>query len=421
MTTAHSSTLEIEAIRLSKSHLLARRVFFLLLVLFIFGCIGFSLLPLTKASPSKLITGSVTMLPYDLHLLSDPSTYYTAGEYDAGEYTGYTRVIGVDNLTDLAYTFLTINFSSYILNADPSKINMYPVTDVLNPLYHIEKTYIQKVAEIPSDISHTIYLPNGLSLYQTGIYTTKNRLQTHITGISLPSPSSSYSLYLLPYTSPNSTTFTDQQEEDTLTEAQYIQSTTNLILVDSTGLAFRYNMATSKSIAMYPQKLQAYENAVKAYPSKLSAYMKSVNNGAGIVSYPIYPQAPQLPHLLLTSSDIQTNESIYHTYASADPLLCKNNDNTFILKNISANDLTKIGTWGNLSVYSLVDQNHPLYHLAYDTKTESLANEDFIIQNGIDMPSIDSYIMKHPLLVIPNPFGGYILLQEADFELAISC
>jgi hypothetical protein len=94
---------------------------------------------------------------------------------------------------------------------------------------------------------------------------------------------------------------------------------------------------------------------------------------------------------------------------------CSQGDPWYVLKNISDGDLASVGTTQyGVQVYSLKDPNHPLNQAAYYSEVSSVQNFSAMNDN-VPAPSFNDFVAKHPILIVKDPFGRLLAIDENEY------
>jgi hypothetical protein len=180
------------------------------------------------------------------------------------------------------------------------------------------------------------------------------------------------------------------------------------------GLSFFYNYnplpggATSSD---FSAARNGYINTVNTYVAGLSSEVEA-EDGAGItVSYTLSIFPPY-------GEDIFggiASGTIFTSYGGEG---CYQNDPWYVLKNVSDGDLLSVGTTKfGVQVYSLKDPNHPLNQAAYYSEVSSVQNFS-AMNDTISAPSFNDFVAKHPMLIIKDPFGRLLAIDENEYTYA---
>lgn len=368
-------------------------------------------------------------------VLESDFAYYSAGIFNRGELQGYTRIIAVrpsiGPSSPSVFTLATKDFKTYLLDDPENKTTKLDENTWDNPYYQLDKKLITGTRTFENSFPLTINLNEKYSLYAEN-FSTKNiqkagRIYTELnTDISsfrqLDSPVANLKFYYAPYTHGDfdlSKLSTEQQQEYDL-RYKYFLGISEVLVEDSTGLAYLYSLTTPENIKIYVSDKAQYDAGVIQYETKLKQY-----NDKQITEYPLYPDYVFLPSLGFNSSRLSNTNSLnlFKKYSTAFPYSCANSLNTHIV-NLSDNDLEPVAMLSDLQVYRLKDKNHPLYTLAFNSKlsyykdSPEMWNE---VNKGMIQPTLGSYIDKNPLLFIKDFWGRWVALGEYDINLPGGC
>lgn len=392
---------------------------------------------LAPVSQAQLFSGHLQKLDQDLGIMNNNAgvAYYTAGIYTSGKYKGYTRYIAVYETGGpggpTGYIFASKDGAAFILDGEPADPKSFKADDYQSPVILMDKTKIIAIDHLDSEQPDTITLDKNFSLSKNSMAvrsmdlakTDKDgnsiyapSLRTDFTSSQvLKSPISYLTFYsepvLIDYTfiQPNQPSPTPQVYES------FIDGTTKVFVVDSTGLAYSYVLANPKLAESYPSQMAAYNQGMKDYENKKISK---------------YPDYPPFPNLRMDSKDIATNLPLFNSYDLAIPASCAYGGDTLVAKNVTDSDLDKIGSYPYGNVYVLKDKNHTLLKEEFDRKITTTANiaydktpyETFkLVNNGMLPPSYDNYVSKNPLLFIKDYWGRWVILGEYDYHLLGGC
>ena len=357
--------------------------------------------------------------PKDLTLLSDlklyvvPAdsgdgtiTYYGAGTISSGTYAGYSRVLAVCSnngpVAPTVTTFATKDNKTYTLDS--------PVTTKPTPL--CADSYSSKVvgtANVGTSLPVDISLDDTYSLHQDqpalGSNLNETTFLTDFTGYTPLTTLNGVKLYantLNPYAPDPSAT----PDPTYATINHYFAGSTQILAVDSLGVAFIYDLVNKASLDKYYSDLPAYETAITKFDADTT----------GDLPYPTINN----PDLGFTTTAI-SGVNLYSTYGFIKENACSHDVNTYVTKNISASDLTAIGTENGMTVYLPKDSSNPLLHWIY---TENMGIYDVPDYKPIDpsgakvsVPTESQYLAKNPLLFIKDPWGRYDMLAENYYQI----
>lgn len=359
-----------------------------------------------KVSPTtnqSLFSGSVKLLSQDLGLVpittdeklnkyTVKTLYYEAGKFESGDLVGYTRIILVREATSPAgptrLIFVTKDFNTYMID---SKMD-FKDDDFLS----LDRTKVTSSVNIPSEHLEYLKLDDTFYLNKNNLLTFSSTaggetLQIDFsTYTSLKSPNG-FKFFSIPRNQPN---------EDVLKQ-KYFTSDTSVIVVDSTGLAYRYDLTNNVGIVDYPSAFEKYLQGIKAYEAKK------------IKDYPPYPTKPGLR--------FDMGNLFYQKYDVAVPSACAMDVNTWVLKNVTDADFVKVGTSPDGDVFRLVNSNHDLYKLEYKSKVQDTPDDIWKDLQKVSKPSFTDYVSKNPLLFFKDFWGRWVVLGEYDYKLMGGC
>ncbi len=358
-----------------------------------------------------------------LKLEASSTKYYQVGLIPEGKYEGYKRIValaddeirGPDVRGPDVLILATKDDRRFILDGNPENTTKYPETDFKNPLYFVNRDKISAVDDLKIEHPEVIVLNNNFSLYRGAIYTKKNQgypiyENVLVTDFSSYTPLTSNQKNLKYYYRKN------QENKNSLPGIlsknnpgqEYFDGTTEVIVVDSQGLGYSYNLTTTKNIALYKQQEEKFKQN-KSAP----------------------PPVPYLPNTRIVKSDLSTGTDVYNTYDSAFPAVCGSDVNTYVLKSVADYDLVKIGTWNGGDIFSNSDTAgllRLLRSVEFDSKigiyTDDqtyTGNKEFKGANGRDKPTPDEYFAKHPLLFFKDYWDRWVVVGEYDYILPGGC
>jgi len=358
--------------------------------------------PTTSPSAEPVDLGPKTLTNLgDLGLYAatsdDPSpviTYYSAGTLTTGPYSGYTRIMAIYQPNDPSgpntNVFATKDNNTYILDtATGATLNQeYPIFDAKK---------VTLAANLNTDLPAEIQLDGTYSLYQDGPAlgnnTSENVFLTDFSSYTALPTFNGLKLY--------ANTISLFEPGDLA--ANYYVGTTQVVAVDSAGVAMQYDLASTASINAYTTAKPAYDAAVKAYdnnPDTTNPYPTITNPGLGF-----------------TTGDI-TGASVYASYSQMKASACSSDLNTWVTKNIGASDLKKIGTEDGMDIYALVNSTHPLLNWIYtytigEDKPGDLADS---AGNVLPIPTESQFAAKNPLLFVKDNWGRFDMLTQDYYQ-----
>lgn len=414
------------------------------------------------ATPSSAVveqaslTGKLALLTQNLSLFKyteaerqngviDDFTYYQAGTYTAGEYAGYTRVIAIrppEGPSDPQMAILaTKDFQSYVLDDTMGLTTKYSQDNWQNPLSYLDTKKISKVVVLPSEFLPVLSLNDQFALFFRGIPTryqetdqvdaNGNRMSKLV--IALPETkaqllSSSFprlKLFSHPYTQDLSylNQLDAKQQTDLQLRAQYFAGFSTVTAVDSVGLPVVYAQTTPANIVNYTKAQKQYEQDYQRFEQELARYNQDQS-----LPYPDFPQYVAEPSLGFTANQVKLQDSsnqgvLFTEYQTAIPGACAMNQDTRIFT-LKDDELQPTGMLGAIQLYTLKDQNHPLYQLAYANKMEYFEQypDDWeMVNKGTPRYSFVEYKAKQPLLFFKDYWQRWVGVGEFDVNLPGGC
>jgi hypothetical protein len=402
------------------------------------------------------LSGKITRLQEDLGLFQAEASdingsivapvYYDAGTLKSGEFAGYRRIVGVltsnSMMVGSAYVFITKDGQKYLSQKAPDFPNYFSSNEDL----FTDK--VSLVDTFPTEHPLSIPLDDNYVLYRDSIPTrsvvTSEKDQfdqdlsqyvledTFPNSKSLNSPFENLGFFYHEWQKPNyvgELSPEDQRYEEI--RKSYFETSTRVLVQDSTGLTYEYTLSTPKIVANYypalekfEQEYKVYQTEIKKYQAEAEIYEKRLAQGTA-VERPVYPSDPERvgsPNLRFTKKDLTSSEPLMELYKGSFPSVCGTDSSTNVLKNIKQEDLKQIGTIGNQPVWVLADPQHPLMKYAYETKIANTSDEGFVgINKGATKPTYDAYIARNPLIIIKDYWGRFVSLGEWDYLLDGGC
>ncbi len=408
-----------------------------------------SLSPTTsQQTKSNLFEGKVTKLSSDLQLFkvtendvangtSDYFVYFSAGTYAKGEFAGYTRIIAIRPAEgpgpSMQYILATKDYKSYLLDDPMDKTTKYAETDWENPYLYIDKSKISKAVTLETDHPARINLEKPFALIKQETILTENKaagkkdkngndiyLDYPITEVDtthlLTTSQSQLSIYSGGTNWGDGKGYTDTEKKLLEIRKKYLSSSTFAHAVDSTGLTYSYILAPQADIDAYQSQLPTYEQSLIDYKKQVALF-----EAKKLSEYPKSPQYLTFPGMRVTKAQAGLPDGYYNTYDVAFPGACGGNQSTFIVDGLKDEDLVVVSSTSSFPLYTLTDSNHPLYDLAYASKS-GYDEESFKMSNdGKSRPTINEYVSKHPLLFFKDAWGRWGVMGEFDIKLMGGC
>jgi len=404
------------------------------------------------ASESALFSGHLKKLGQDLgiykysqdDLLNNPRpefVYYEAGTFNSGELAGYTRIVAVrSNIgpdLPMVIVLATKDFASYFLDDPDGETKKYPEDYVQNPYYFLNKDKIMATKVFATEHPQEIDLNQDIALFSSEYPTTtvypKNyddadskivsQLVTNFSAYKqLDSPFNNLTMYFQPFTA--DTSYLDQMEENEKEKLklkqQYFVGESTVFVLDSTGLPVSYSLTKPENIKTYEKDSAEFETLWKKFEVQLQRF-----NDGEISEYPDTPEYVDSPSLGFdTSSLANTNDvKLFSSYKYAFPAICSYSLATEIVK-LDDSELEQIGLLDEMPVYSLKNASHPLNVLAYKYKFDFYEQDATSWQYtnpDIEMPTLEEYTSRHPLLFIKDYWQRWAALGEYDIDIPGGC
>ena len=394
--------------------------------------------PSEKETLAPLFSGSVKKISKDLGLfkisdtdkengIPDYIVYFEAGMFTRGEFKDYTRILAIRPSEgpgpSLQFVLATKNYESFYLDDPENKAINYPESDWDSPYMYIDKSKIVKTVTLDTEHPKTINLEKPFGLIKEESVLTENKktgqkdkygndiyLEEPITQFEQSQSLTSSEKKLKFYA--GSTDWGTGEE----VRKKYLHSTTLVHIQDSTGLVFSYLLSSQKDIDKYLSKLPSYEQDSIAHKKQVVLF-----NEKKLKEYPTSPEYLSLPGMKTTKSLSGLANDYYNTYESAFPGACGGTQSTFIIDLPKSDDLVSVSSSSTYPLYFLKDSKHPLYELAYQTKTD-IDNETYkSVNEGKSKPTFEEYVAKHPLLIFKDAWGRWGVMGEFDIKLMGGC
>jgi hypothetical protein len=337
------------------------------------------------------IGGRISKLSEDLKLYAFPENYpdiiyYESGEVATGTYKGYKKVLALMPAMagpEYVQTFVTKDYKTYIASKDlyTSETSMSEFDK--KKVTKLDTIEFQHPLKIKVNDQFTLVRGRIISSADGGITTDFSTYKV------LPGFDGKFKVY---YNSNYSVHGADKDEP----YMAYINGLTKFYGVDSAGLGQTYTLTTSE--------------LADAYEKDLTTYLAKPDTN--YVDFPIIEFKTE--KLVSTAKD-----SMYKEYAVGLPKMCSF-DRANETVNLPDSAFTKIGTLGALGVYTLNDQNHPLYKQQYNAKVDE-DSVTFKELNKYDRPTFEQYMAKKPLVFIKDFLNRWVMLGEYDTLLMGGC
>jgi len=400
--------------------------------------------PTTKEAQESLFSGSVKKISKDLVIFKisdidkensvpDSIVYFEAGTFIRGEFKDYTRIIAIRPPEgpgqSLQYILATKDFKTYLLDDPENKTTKYPENDWDNPYMYIDKSKISKATTLDTEHPRTLSLKKPFGLIRGGNVLIENKktgqknkdgydiyLDEPVTQFeqsqSLPSSEKLLSLFAGSTDWGNGDGYGDKDKKLLDIRKKYLHSTTLVQAKDSTGLTYSYTLTLQKDIDAYLSKLPTYEQELIAYKKQVVLF-----NEKKLKEFPTFPPGPTFPGMRTT----KPLSDYYNTYDSAFPGACGGNLSTYIVDSLKDEELEPVLASSPYPLFILKNSNHPLFELAYQTKT-GIDDEAYkSVNDGKSKPTLDEYLVKHPLLFFKDEWGRWGVMGEYDIKLMGGC
>jgi hypothetical protein len=285
--------------------------------------------------------------------------YTDGGIIATGTYAGYHRLIagippGAPGGGDSIYVFATKDYKTYIVNDTAANY------DSPNSGYNNAK--VVGFGDIPLDTPPSVISLGNFALIQD---------QTQNTIYFGPTPSSTD---LLASSIPGLTFYADpgQSYSSYSPDPAYLGNDDDVLVKTSSGPLFSYFLVSQEEL----------QNASQVF----------------------YEQG-----------QISSSATLYKTYGQIAPGGCGGLATTYVLKNISQNDLVQIGTTSRGTIlYTLKDSDHSLNHDEYNSKVDEYTDASGTLHVDSTPGSYSDYVAKNPVLIFQDPWGRWIGLGEFD-------
>lgn len=409
--------------------------------------------PVTPSETDSTLSGSLQRIDRDLNLFVPTkqdalnpqpvaATYYDAGTFTDGQYRGYTRIIAVRDSGGAAgiysYTLATQDFQSYVLDDSDGLFTIYAEDDWNYPYNFIDESKISDVVVLDTQLPKEIVLNPNFSLYreeypteyfetdQTDQWNNPLYLPLITTDFSdfqvLESPISTLRMFTRPYE--QSTDYYDQLSDEEKqafqVRDQYFDGSTQVLVIDSTGLPRYYSLT-------HPQTIPTYEEGMVKFAQELERYKQANDASDGLSELP-YPSQPSFPGMGFPATTViretaASNQQLFTQYEVAIPEACTFSTNTRVV-NLNDEDLERVGTMNGGEVFRLKDENHPLYVLQYDTKFAFYEwDAEFWQEQNKNLPYLSqaAYVAKVPLLFMKDYWNRWVAVGEYDYLIPGGC
>lgn len=398
---------------------------------------------------AAMFSGSLRRLDRDLHLFvttaedaangqTGDGTYYEAGIFLEGEYQGYTRIIAVPQsggaMGPTIFTLATKDYQTYVLDDSDDALTTFSQDDWRYPYHYLDQSKIAGIAAFGTEQPQEIRLDETYSLFRESIpfvYEKSDVVNRWGDQLSFPilqsdfseyqkldSPDANLMMYFKPYE--QNTEYYDRlseaEKQAFAVRKQYFAGSTEVVVIDSTGLPWLFALTTHQAIQQYATDEATYQIAFRQYQASKDA------NGETTMEY---PQSPLQPGMGFQSTQLesQTEQSLFSQYEIAIPDACAATSNTRVI-NISDDQLEALGTVRGQTVYKLKDSNNPLYKLEYDLKFGYYDQEKefWLAENeGKTYKTLPEYVAQLPLLFLKDYWNRWVAVGEYDYLMPGGC
>lgn len=400
--------------------------------------------PSKPAVAQSLFTGLIKKIDKDLGLfkisdidkengIPDSIVYYEAGVFMRGKLEGYTRILAIRPSEgpgpSLQFLLATKDFKTYLLDDPNNKTTNYPETDWDNPYLYIDKSKISKTTTFDSAHPRTISETKPFKLIKRDTVLTENKKtgkkdkngneiyqEVPISRSEKSQMVAELSLYYGKTDWGTGEGYNAKEKADLDTRKKYLNKSTIMHAGDSTGLTYAYILSTEKDIDSYLAYLASTEQKIIEYKKQVVLFNEKKRK-----EYPEYPNTVPFPGLRFTKSDIGLGADYYSKYDSAFPGACGGAQSTFVVDSIEESDLTPVQSSSEFPLFILKDTTHPLFTLAYNTKTGQGEQTFKDVNNGKAPPSLSNFIAQHPLLFFKDAWGSWAVIGEFDLQIMGGC
>jgi len=328
------------------------------------------------------------------HLLNGYSVttkYQDDGIVSSGQYAGYHLLAAFKSADDpsggYTYFFATKDYKTFIL--DTSTYPAYyedPAAAFTDPNTDFNKAKIIGMAPIPGNFPATIDQGNFILIRNQADWTAAASGT-----IGLKSNTAGLTFYAEPINIPSG----DASPQDPgyknflSVERKYVLTNTSILVQDQNGLAYDYTFLSKEE------------------------YGRSSQNSSSSPSYDFN---------FYKKNELTSTSQLYAEYGELFPIGCGQANLTYVLQNISADDLVPVASSNNgVALYTFKDPNHPINQEAYYSKVTLWKDEFGDINNNEPVPSYQSYVASNPVLVFQDPWGRWVALGEWQYQTGGGC
>lgn len=334
-----------------------------------------------------------------------PVRFYEVGSYGEGPYAGYKTIIitGPERgiMSPEVHYLLTKDNQSYLLVLSRLEFANAKKDAIYGEYSDLNFKQIVGIAPLVQSHPEVIKLAGNWGLYRQEIYTSPDPTAGNVLKIGtegmkeIASPIAGLRFFEMPYELSQWQYIKDDAEKNV--RSKYLDRSSTVYVENGSGLIYSY------VIGFYDQ-VNSYEDlAIKASVSQ------------GKTPYPL------LPGYAFKKDQIITPTPLFNEYSVAFPSACGFNSPPPIIKNVSDNDVTRIGSFGGNDLFVLNDPNHSLNWLEWQRKIANYDDDLFKSFNKSDKPTYQQYVAKHPVILMKDVWGQFVALGEFDIKLPGGC
>ncbi|MFA5030838.1 MAG: hypothetical protein WC495_04575 [Patescibacteria group bacterium] len=297
--------------------------------------------------------------------------YKNDGIINSGAYEGYHRVIAgfnLDNRMEGGYEVLaTQDYKTFVAN-----------TCTGNPAFdchsNMDKEIVMSVGDIPLDFPDIIDVGNFKLV--RGSYDFNATIDPNL---EIQSTIDGYRFYSNP---------TDPWLMFSANNSPYFSATSNILVVDQNSIARNYTLLSD----------EAYD---RQYPYDIYK----------IIDYSFYKEG-----------DYTQSNNLYSSYGQLFPGQCGGGNRDYVLRDVTIADFVQVAvTKKGMKLYKLADSNDAIYAEEYKQKITQWKDDFESINKGAQLPTLEEYIKKNPVLAFQDPFGRWIGLGEWQYLTGGGC
>ncbi len=412
-------------------------------------------------------------------------TYYAAGEAVTPEYQGAKRFFAVGILTSdstlATYEFWQLPDGQVLLNGE--KQNPIRYMRLLNDFY-VRMIFTDKVSiidQLQGDWPLTLPISASMLAYRREVLTDLGPYDGVNTGsprLALALPREYYQqlspldaanyldlrLYAKMYSGEElySQIAPNLSSSDEWIADRFLFGGSKLIVTDKTGVSYVYELVFRDKWDNYLptheydlRSLEYYKQELIKYTATASfaSYKQKALAGQVLALPDGQPRMPVisygLPGIDFAAREFEFSETpVFSRYTSAYTAACYPRIDAKVIQNVTSDELVAVGRLftSQLPVYRLRDREHWLEQLAYRLKITRAtipwseivaAHQELLIklnqisednardirrgEKALEQTSDRQYAAGLPLLLIPDPWGRYLLVWEDDLDFLRNC